>query len=581
MTYEHALHELGRKWLELPRGSKDGHVTSLASTYGKSKSSVYTELSTAGYLPKRKQRADAGKSICTPEQAQLVANLQYQGDRQNDKVMLPLCDALIIAKENGVVPKDLHISTVTRVMNQYGIHPKQLRRATPYRKQRSLHPNHVWVFDVSVCVLFYLKGQKSIKSLPEKEFYKNKPGNLEKIAKERVLRYLVVDHYSGAFFVKYYNVPGENWHSMFQFLTEAMQKRGNDPFYGIPKILYADKGSALSDVLRRFFEDKLKIRIIQHQAGNPRAKGTVETMHNWVERKWEGRFHGMDFSKLDHLNEETYKWTRAYNNDFVMRRIGKTRWELWQKIKPQHMVLAPPMNILQDSLDSKIYNRVVEGEGPSLVYETRRYYLDKIVKLGAPVRIGERIEFFFNPLEYPDIYVLTKSASAEKQAWQVKYEAPEQDEYGVDINSRATVIGEEPQAAPDTATDKARKAMNKTAYGVEKLSEVDAAKKNKAAKFPDINMMADVNKAVKSIPDYLPKRGELHEVKPNAVQRIALPFADALGLVVEQLGRNITAQERKQIKAAWPNGISRDDVAVIVKDLDGGTVRTHLRAVNG
>ena len=178
MNYDHALHDLGRKWQELPRGSKDGYVASLANTYGKAKQSIYTELREHGYLPQRKQRADAGKSVCTPETAQLVANLQYQSDRQNGKVLLPLCDALEIAKANNAVPQDLHISTVTRVMNQYGIHPKQLRRATPHRKQRSLHPNHVWMFDVSVCVLFYLKGEKGLRAMSHKEFYKNKPANV-------------------------------------------------------------------------------------------------------------------------------------------------------------------------------------------------------------------------------------------------------------------------------------------------------------------------------------------------------------------------------------------------------------------
>jgi hypothetical protein len=579
MTYDHALHDLGRRWQELPRGSKDAHVASLAKTFGKSKSGVYADLSDHEYLPKRKTRSDAGQSICTPEQAQLIANLQYQGDRQNGKVLLPLCDALVIAKANNAVPQELHINTVTRVMNQYGIHPKQLRRATPHRGQRSLHPNHVWMFDVSVCVLFYLKGKKGLRAMSEKEFYKNKPANVEKIANERVLRYLVVDHYSGAFYLQYFNVAGENWHSMFEFICTAMQRRGNDPFYGIPKIFYTDKGSALNDTLRRFFGNKIKMVIIQHQAGNPRAKGAVETMHNWIERKFEGRLGMMEVASLEHLNQEAHKWMRAYNANFKMRRTDSSRWALWLKIKPDQLRLAPSMQVLQDALASKPQSRLVNGKGPSIQYENRTYYLDVIVKMGAPVRVGEKLEFFVNPLEYPAIYVTLKGIDGKPQAWQVMPEAEVKDANGQVIDSRATVIGEEPQAAPDTATDKARKAMTKLAYGAETIAEVDEAKKKKAAKFADINPMADVNKAVKSIPDYLPKRGELHEVKPNAVQRIALPFADALGLVVEQLGRNITAQERKQIKAAWPNGISRDDVAVIVKDLDGGTVRPHLRAV--
>lgn len=580
MDYQQALHALGQQWQSLPRGSKDSHVENLATAYGKSKSSVYTALSDAGYLPKRQARSDAGQSKCDLETAQTIANLQYQGDRQNDKVLLPLGDALGIAKTNGVCPPDLSLTTVFRVMRQHGVHPKQLRQATPHRSQRSLYPNHVWMFDVSVCVLFRLKNGKGLRAMPKQEFYKNKPANFEKIANERVLRYLVIDHYTGAFFIQYYNVPGENWQSMFDFLCTAMQRRDNDPFYGIPKILYTDKGSALTGNLRNFFEQKLNMEIIQHQAGNPRAKGAVESMHNWIERKWEGRFGMLAISNLDYLNQITYDWTRDYNAHAILKRTGYARWSLWMKIKPEQLTLAPPLSVLQQALSSKTHSRTVLGKGPSIVWENRTYYLDQLVKAGAPIRIGERLEFCFNPLEYPDIYVLTKNANGKKDAWQVNYQADECDENGVRIDAKATVIGENPQSVPDTITDIARKAMNKQAYGVDTLVEVDKARKDKQAKFEGIDPLADVRENLKDIPAFMPKRGEQKEVKPSyTMQRNALSFADALGLIAQKLQRPIQPQERKRLKTQWgEKGITENDINSIVEHLQTTSNVTAIRS---
>lgn len=42
------------------------------------------------------------------------------------------------------------------------------------------------------------------------EFYKNKLKNLDCIVNEWVLCYLVIDYYSGVFFLCYYFVLGEN-----------------------------------------------------------------------------------------------------------------------------------------------------------------------------------------------------------------------------------------------------------------------------------------------------------------------------------------------------------------------------------
>jgi len=497
-----------------------------------------------------------------------------------------MTDALQIARANGEIRQDVSLSTITRVLKQHGAHPKQVRKATPSAALRSLHPNHVWVLDVSVCVLFYLKGNKkgnkSLRVMSEKKFYKNKPENLEKIIKNRVLRYLVVDHYSGAFYVEYFNVPGENWHTLFEFLCHAMIRRDNDPMHGIPKILFTDKGSQLTDTLKRFFQEKLDMEIITHQAGNPRAKGAVETMHNWIERKMEGRLYMMNVANLTVLNHETWEWMRAYNANFDMEsKHGKTRWDVWMLIKPGQLRLSPPLDAMQAALESKPLERVIRGDGPSIQYDNRIYFLDKLVSQGAPLRVGDKAAFFVNPLEYPAIYITTKDINGQRKAWQVVPMEILRDENGIPYRQDAAVIGAEYKAKPDTDAVKNRKAMDKQAYGVDTIAELDKAKQDKVAAFPGINPMADVKQAVKNLPSYLPKRGDQLEIQSQTVRRVPLPFAEALSLVVAQLGRAITPEERKRIKEEWKD-ITRDDIAEIVAGLRrAGFVDVKLKAVGG
>ena len=49
---------------------------------------------------------------------------------------------------------------------------------------QSLHPNHVWLIDASLCVLYYLQaeGKRSgLQVMDADKFYKNKPKALERI----------------------------------------------------------------------------------------------------------------------------------------------------------------------------------------------------------------------------------------------------------------------------------------------------------------------------------------------------------------------------------------------------------------
>ena len=102
---------------------------------------------------------------------------------------------------------------------------KHMNKPTPHIKLKTDHPNQLWELDPSIYVLYYLKDGNSMAVMDKDKFYKNKMNNLYKIANERVFRYVVTDHYSGAFYCKYYMARGENTEVLFDFLMTAMGEK--------------------------------------------------------------------------------------------------------------------------------------------------------------------------------------------------------------------------------------------------------------------------------------------------------------------------------------------------------------------
>ena len=95
-------------------------------------------------------------------------------------------------------------------MRQHCCHPEQLSGAAPATSLRSLHPNHTWQVDASVCVLYRMRGSQSVRLLNERDYNEHKPGKLVEISGQRILRYLVIDHYSGNIYLHYEQAKGED-----------------------------------------------------------------------------------------------------------------------------------------------------------------------------------------------------------------------------------------------------------------------------------------------------------------------------------------------------------------------------------
>jgi transposase InsO family protein len=413
-----------------------------------------------------------------------------------------------------------HPSTIARAMRQLGCHSGQLMRQSPGHGMQSLHPNHVWQLDVSTCVLFYLSNG-GMEICEEAAFNKNKPHNYERVSQLRVQRYLVVDHCVGAFYLQYL-AGHESAQNLLDFLIPAFHPRAGRPFYGVPKILMVDPGSAQASQVFRSLARALDIEVKVHKAKNPRAKGGVETMHNHIEHQFEGRLHGQRVQGFEQLNALADLWSAAFQSRAVHTRTKLTRFDGWMKIGQfpgalrvieggpevtRALVMAEPVARVVDTLLQISF--AVPG------HEAATYSVAGIP--GAANK--EKVMVVTSPYTAPDIDVLTVNAQGE-EARHRRSPIPKTD-FGFD--STAAVIGQEFKSQADTFIDRERKTALRAAWGSDDPLEIAKTKKGRGGQrgvafAGAIDTFADVRQV--PVPTYLPLSGTAIDLGTPAAESL-------------------------------------------------------------
>ncbi|MCG6659300.1 transposase family protein [Halomonas campisalis] len=541
---------------EAPRGQKGQIVARAAQFLSCSKDRIYRGLKASGWDAQRQRRRDRGASQVSREEATVVANIMRQSTRDTGKRLLSGEDALEMARANPAsgVTSQASVDTFFRKMREYGVHPDQVSRATPYTQMRSQYPNHVHQFDVSVCVLYYLdKGGLAV--MDEKRFYKNKPQNAAKVAKQRVLRYLITDHYSGTFYVEYFQAAGEDQETLFEFLMRAWAKRDHphDPFHGVPKMMVWDAGSANQSHLIRNLLDQLQVTHWAHTPGQPRSKGQVERTHDLVERSFEGRLSLMTVESLEALNTAAHKWMRRFSATKVHTRTRSTRYGLWQTIRPEQLRLCPPRELCEQLLRTKPEPRKVRGDLTISFaikgFDPATYSVEDL----PGVRVGENVTVTVNPYRAPNVFV-----ALEEDGEQIECLPLERDAAGFYLDS--PIFGESYASKPDTDVDTNRKAMDKAAYGVETQQEVDKARGKRKTPFNgEIDPISYL--AAETLPAFMTRRGTPLDVAKAAAPTLApLSHIEALKRLRAWLGRGLTPDESDLVKERHPEGVPEDQL---------------------
>jgi transposase InsO family protein len=571
------LRNLAAQLSAAPHGGRTALVDQAATVLRVSRQEVYRRLKSVGFHSGRKPRSDRGRSLVSEGVAMQAAALVQGARRKTGKKTLPLKLALEILRDNGQGEVDpqtgevllpLSATTLSRAMRRHGCHPAMLVQGKPHAHLRSEHPNHVWQVDASLCVLFYLPRQ-GLHIMPEDVFYKNKPKNIERVSQERVWRYVVTDHYSGAFYLLYVQSAGETAENLAEVFLQAIQQRGpDDPMHGVPRVLMMDMGAANTSHLFLNLLERLGVEPMVHEPGNSRAKGQVEQAQNLVETQFEGRLAFSRIDTLEQLQASADRWRIHYNAWAVHSRTRQTRNALWLSIQEEQLRLAPSMELCRDLVTTRPVEATVRPDMTithSIKGFGRNTYDLRYVNGLAPKM---KVAVVVNPYRAPAVDIAVRDGRGEETIWTI--EPVRMTEAG--FRADAAIIGHEHKALPDTLADKRVKEIE-AAVG-------DSGRERQTGKAPyGLDVFADVAPA----PAYLPRRGR--ELALDASRREIPPLShvEAAKMLKARLGSDWNADRFAWLAQRWPGGVPPQEIDLIVAQLSGPgqTKALPLRVVGG
>ena len=543
----------------------------------------------------RKTRKDKGTHQLKQAELELISAAWLHLRRNNNKVMATLERVLVILRANNKVKAEYvdyatgeirpySTDSVERALRNANLHPDQLLRPAPVVQMQSRHPNHVWQIDPSLCVLYYLKESgkgNGLCIMEEGEYYKNKPANVAKVEAQRVWRYVITDHTSGVIYVEYV-YGGETAENISNAFINAIQPKENlnEPFYGVPKILMFDRGSANMSKMFNHLLHQLDVKVEIPQAKNARAKGQVEKGNDIVERQFESGLRFMNVSGLIELNALAHKWMRYFNGKAVHSRHKQTRYQKWQSIRPEQLIEPPSREICQELMLTTLAERLVTDK-LEISFEGRRYDVRNV----PDVRVGEKIKIGKNPYRPECIQVecrelITVDNEQKERLYWTVLEPIEFNEHGFRVD--AAMIGEEYKAHKKTAFEINKENAEKLAYGVNNEEDLKRAKKTNAPLFGgEINPYKHIEEDKLAL--YLPKRGQEHELTANAkrVELVPLNPIEVAKRLKAKFGEEYSADTLAWINQRYPNGMTEPELEALLAQPHLPQTAKPLRVING
>lgn len=512
------LADLARALPNTPRGQRTPICVAVADELGISLPTVYRKLKEFTVASSRKRRSDAGCSQLTYDEALIISTALLEATRGNDKRLYSITNAVKALRGSGMVKAEyidkrtgevklLSDSAIARALYRYRLHPDQLQAPAPVTELVSLHPNHVWQIDASLCVLYYLKPQadarmSGLQIMDCEKFYKNKPKNIARIAADRVWSYQITDHASGWIYLEYV-MGAESGKNFCSVLINAMQERGDaDVMHGRPSILMMDPGSANMSAMTTNLCRSLGIRTIPHAPGAARVTGQVENARNIIERTFEVGLRFQPVANLTELNALAANFRRVYNGTEIHSRHGKKRTFAWLEILPEQLVKVP-------SVETCLALAVADPETRKVTPKMRISFDGQEYDVSSvpDAIVGEKLLITRNPWRDDSVQVVATN----DQGYEVFYVVPLVRKNDFGFAETGAVIGEEFRRHAETPAQRARKAAEKLAMGEETDEGVAAARKEKRipfnGKLKPYQYMDDAR-----LPDFLPRRGTQHDL---------------------------------------------------------------------
>lgn len=554
-------------------GDRGRIVARLAETLNRSLNTTYQYLKKyGGWESGKKPRKGKGET-CVPEAlCRKVAGLVICGDRANGKRPMCIKDAVKRWEANGEGIADPEtgevtmpsVETISRAMRRYGCHPDQLRVASPSVRMRTEYPNRLWQADASVCVLYRIRGTGNIGLMKEESYNEKKPENLIKIRNTRIVRYIVVDHCSGNFYLRYEQAAGEDAKGFLDTLIDAITDRGpQDVMHGVPEILYTDPGPGPASSLVTGFCGQMGITPAQHVPGRARATGSVEKCQDIVECKFESRLRFLEVPDVAQLQVLADRWRRYFCATAIHTRTKKTRNDVWLSI-PAEKLRTAEADVMHSiaawgEVRCQVKDDFTISADTRTHYGVRRYDLRELGYHGLQVR--DSVSVRLNPYKAPSIIAVIEKPDGEK----VSFEVPPMQFDGAGFDLGAPAFGEGFKAMPKTRAEKNLEAIKKEAYGVQSVEEADKMRRAGKPAYAGIDIMADVKEA----PTYLKKAGtplQVEEQKADVPPMKRLSFALMMRRDHPDVWRDDNTDECAEwLRTRYPDTVPGNEIEAVIE----------------
>jgi hypothetical protein len=554
--------EMAARLGQAVNGEKDRIIAEYQSLTGKSRATLYRIAAKHGFDSGRKPREDKGtlKSGLTEEQLQFVSTLIQTTAREVKGCIFPVSSALQVAIDNGVIAEgQISEARLQAILREREMNAAALDAVSPSIRMASEHPNHVHIFDASICIQYYLKGGKGLRIIDERDFREKKPANFDKI-KQRLIRMILTDHTSHFIFPRYYVAAGENQQTTFDFLTTSWRGGLHEklPFRGVPKFLLMDAGSAnIAKGILQLLE-RLEIDIPKNMPHNPRRQGSAECAQEIVESHFEALLRLEPATTIEELNAWALDWAVWWNCTRTVRRHQMTRTACWLTIRQEQLRDLPCDDILRDLYAEPEVERTVRQDN-TISFRAQDYRLKHI----SGIRPGKKVKVVLRPYHWPEVAVIFD---------ETEYLVQPIGKLAYGFSADAAVIGQEYKAQPDTTVQKVRKANENLAFGEER-------KKDAAPFGGTLQVFGHHADKVAATP--MPRRGTPMEVARPAGPTM-LPIME-LFKRLRAAGAAMSSDLNQQLRAAYGESIEVKTmeavVAAIVEDKDWRQVEPKRAAL--
>ena len=537
-----------------------------------SKQTLYRKLHKLTVRQPRKKRSDKGDYALTLNEAKLISAYMLEHIRKNNKQTKPLPQAVDELRNNGVLVAGridtdtgeisyLSYSAITNAMRGFGVHPDQILAPAPVTPLKSV-PNQCWQIDASLCVLYKLPDAKGygIEEVHTTERYKNKLGNFAKIEHKLVQRYLVTDHASCAVFI-YYAFGGESTESLCMLVIQAIQQRGQYPFYGIPESIMLDRGSANRSALFKNLCNALGIKLIFAQGA--RAKGQVEKMHDVVELGLEsGLKMATQIRTVEQLNMLAHRWMHWFNGTAIHSRHGKTRYAAWQLIQPGQLKTTDLNTEQLLTLARETPQLRPVTSYLTVNFKGNEYDVSKLPFVSVKDKILVCTCGF--------IADMAQAILTNEEGRDVFYQLPiktRESDFG--FFTDAADIGTEHKRHADTPAQTVKKELERLAMAAGTDTE---AEKNRKAKVAPFAGAINPYKVMESYtpPTYLPKQSTKQDIALPDIEPERLSHVAAAKWLLGRLDDEYQPSMLADLQVRYPNGTTEPELEQVLADIRAG-----------